>query len=410
MKAHRLRPYCRNSPAKLVNPAPIRTATRRARRRDDTGWRGVSGVSGDYDRVASAVAAFQRAAIDDIFWLPALDAMAQATGANHGQMIGLGAAAAVPFNWVSNVASDALQEFVAIGGGDPRNNPRVKAGLAAGEMEVLAEADFATPEELARTPIYADLFTRHDMPFSLLTRLATTHDVAIGFSTLRSRKQGHASDEQRTMFAAIASHARTAVSMRLALQHRGATLMAGALEAVSAAAFVLDGMGCVAAMTPAAEALLAGPVPRLRLVGGRLMGRTGQEDAVVAPFIARTMASRLEAPPLLATLRNGLDPLVLEAMPVPDMQHGFGFGLRAIIVARAGAPRPRAHAAMQAAFGLTAAEVSIVLMMTEGRSPEEIARERGVSIETVRSQIRALMTKTETRRQSELVALVARYL
>ncbi len=42
-------------------------------------------------------------------------------------------------------------------------------------------------------------------------------------------------------------------------------------------------------------------------------------------------------------------------------------------------------------------------------APDDIATERGVSIETVPSQIRGLMTKTDTRRQSELVALLGRY-
>lgn len=365
---------------------------------------------GQLDRVTDAITAFQRAAMDDAWWLPALDSMARATGANHGQMIGLGAAAAVSFNWVSNVPDEALQEFVAIGGGDPRHNPRVKAGLMAGELQVMTEADFATPDELAATPIYADLFTRYDMPFCTLTQLATSHEVTIGFSTLRSARQGDATVEQKAMFATIAAHARTAVSMRLALQDRGASLMAGALEAVSAAAFVLDGMGFVAAMTPAAERLLSGSAPRLRLLGGRLTGRTAQEDAIVAPFVARAMQNDIGAPPPLVTLRNGNSPLVLEAMAAPDAQHGFGFGLRAIIVARTGAVREGGQLALQAAFGLTPAELAVVVLLSRGLSPEEIARDRGVSIETVRSQIRGLMTKTDTRRQSELVALVTRYL
>lgn len=370
----------------------------------------MSGGLGQLDRVSAAIAAFQRAAMDDAWWLPALDAMAQATGANHGQMIGLGAAAAVPFNWVSNVPEEALGDFVAIGGGDPRNNPRVKAGLATRELQVMTEADFATSDELAATPIYADLFTRYDMPFCTLTRLATSHEVAIGFSTLRSARQGDASADQKAMFATIASHARTAVNMRLALQHRGANLMAGALEAVSAAAFVLDGMGFVAAMTPAAERLLSGPLPRLRLVNGRLTGRTAHEDAIVAPFVARAMVSDIGAPPPLATLRNGLSPLVLEAMAAPDAQHGFGFGLRAIVVARSGAPSESGHMPLQTAFALTPAEVAVAVLLSRGLSPEDVARDRAVSIETVRSQIRGLMNKTDTRRQSELVALVTRYL
>jgi DNA-binding CsgD family transcriptional regulator len=43
-----------------------------------------------------------------------------------------------------------------------------------------------------------------------------------------------------------------------------------------------------------------------------------------------------------------------------------------------------------------------------GRSVEEIASESGVSVETVRSQVRSILAKTNTGRQGELISLVLR--
>jgi pimeloyl-ACP methyl ester carboxylesterase/DNA-binding NarL/FixJ family response regulator len=57
------------------------------------------------------------------------------------------------------------------------------------------------------------------------------------------------------------------------------------------------------------------------------------------------------------------------------------------------------------AFQLTSAEIDIVRSLAEGRSVKAIAIERGRSFETVRSQIRSILAKTETRSQSELIRI-----
>jgi DNA-binding CsgD family transcriptional regulator len=58
-------------------------------------------------------------------------------------------------------------------------------------------------------------------------------------------------------------------------------------------------------------------------------------------------------------------------------------------------------------YGLTPAEARVVAALIAGRSLTEHARECGVSVETVRSHLKRAMAKTETRRQSELVRLIA---
>lgn len=58
------------------------------------------------------------------------------------------------------------------------------------------------------------------------------------------------------------------------------------------------------------------------------------------------------------------------------------------------------------AFGLTGAEVEIVQGITLGLPVREIAAARGRSQETVRTQLRSILSKTETHSQSELVRVV----
>jgi pimeloyl-ACP methyl ester carboxylesterase/DNA-binding CsgD family transcriptional regulator len=63
-------------------------------------------------------------------------------------------------------------------------------------------------------------------------------------------------------------------------------------------------------------------------------------------------------------------------------------------------------ATVQDAFGLTPAEVEIVEGITVGQPIRDIAEARGRSVDTVRTQVRSILQKTETHSQSELVRVV----
>lgn len=60
---------------------------------------------------------------------------------------------------------------------------------------------------------------------------------------------------------------------------------------------------------------------------------------------------------------------------------------------------------LQAAFQLSETEVEVVRALVECQSLRAIAERRGRSVETVRSQVRSIMSKTETHSQSELVRI-----
>ena len=61
---------------------------------------------------------------------------------------------------------------------------------------------------------------------------------------------------------------------------------------------------------------------------------------------------------------------------------------------------------VQEAFGLTLAEVDIVRGISQGLPLKDIASARGRSLETVRTQLRSILAKSETHSQSELVRVV----
>lgn len=63
---------------------------------------------------------------------------------------------------------------------------------------------------------------------------------------------------------------------------------------------------------------------------------------------------------------------------------------------------------LRALHGLTRAEAEIVVALCEGKALEDVSQERGVAMATVRTQMKAIYSKTDCRRQSELVARFAR--
>ena len=64
--------------------------------------------------------------------------------------------------------------------------------------------------------------------------------------------------------------------------------------------------------------------------------------------------------------------------------------------------------ALRQLFRLSAAEVDIAAALVSGGDVEQIAEMRNAKITTVRTQIAAMLLKTRTRRQGELIALFSR--
>lgn len=69
---------------------------------------------------------------------------------------------------------------------------------------------------------------------------------------------------------------------------------------------------------------------------------------------------------------------------------------------------PGLRCRLERLFNLTRTEAELTVRLAHGESPEAIACARGVSVETVRSQLRTVFRKTGTHRQGELVCLVGK--
>jgi DNA-binding CsgD family transcriptional regulator len=78
-----------------------------------------------------------------------------------------------------------------------------------------------------------------------------------------------------------------------------------------------------------------------------------------------------------------------------------------LVVTPLAAPRAPSSEILNGLFDLTPAEARTAQGLVEGKSVEDVALANGLSRETIRSQLKSVLSKTGMRRQSELVGLLA---
>jgi DNA-binding CsgD family transcriptional regulator/PAS domain-containing protein len=354
----------------------------------------------------SIIDTFHAAAIGAQSWEEALRGFADATGSRSAQLTGVGRDGSVLFSILTNIDPPAFHSMFAA---TATINPRVKAASGAPVLKVMAEADFITPEQCRRDRFYQEVARPLDIPFMCFTTLERQDKAFIALGAIRSAREEHITGEQREIFAALAPHVRAAVRTRLALEGQGEAVLTGAMDALSIPVFVCDREGRVRSLTRAAEILVT-TGRGLELKAGRLLGyRPDEEKALHEAIGAAILRRATPGPAVLRTVVvRGRDqntaPLVLDVFPLPCQPYQFSFAPRVLVVARG----PRGSkagrmAVLQATYALTSAETQITEYLAEGRSAEFIAAARGVAVETVRTQIKAIMSKLGVSRQVELV-------
>lgn len=147
----------------------------------------------------------------------------------------------------------------------------------------------------------------------------------------------------------------------------------------------------------------------LRLEGGRLATTESAPTERLRQLLARATDSRGEAAggEIELTSRSG-EALRAVSSPLRAGEHGARSGLSAAVLF-VGAPDHGSEQSphrLRESYGLTHAEARVAGRLAEGQRLSEIARDLGISINTVRGHLKQVFAKTGTHRQAELVRLV----
>jgi DNA-binding CsgD family transcriptional regulator len=176
-------------------------------------------------------------------------------------------------------------------------------------------------------------------------------------------------------------------------------LSEAALDQLPSAIFVVDAMGRPLLMNRQAQALLARQdVLALTRIG--LRPRHGGREQALRGAIAEACQGRGGA---LSLPRPGGPALRLLVSPLEARGEIHAL----LIVDDPAATDPAQEENLRGYYGLSAAEAETAVALARGMTPQDVAASRGVSLNTIRTQIRHALRKTEGRGIPELVALVA---
>lgn len=286
-------------------------------------------------------------------------------------------------------------------------NPRLFLGGKAAAFKRVEGVNFASDEWTRRFPVYGEVCRKYDLGFGILMNLKTTSRDYIGVGVLRNEKQGHGADADGEALMALASHLRDAVTLRRMVEDQGALVACGAMDAIGSAAFLCDAWGRVRKLTPSAEALVECGAP-LVLKAGMLSCRSIESARALTTAIGLAARDPMTPIQTLVLKQEGADPLILDIAALPPLLGAVGFAPRAIVTVRR--PRlPSASAILMTMFGLTQAEADVARALAQGDARETIAQARGVSLGTIRTQLKGIFAKLGVSREAELIARIYQF-
>jgi DNA-binding CsgD family transcriptional regulator len=280
---------------------------------------------------------------------------------------------------------------------------------ARAKMGQIIRDHLMVPERVRKSsPLYNEFYANRDIGWMAGWKVLLGAEPW-GFSLSRSRG-GEFTDADVRDIGRLAPAANRAVTTALALRNMRATGMMDGLAAANTAAVLLDSTGHVRSVTPAAERLFDHDfgVKNGRLTTSDTRGAVGLTK-IAAQAGGKGMLSSADLRTVAIYRQGKTRPIIATPIAVRGVGLDMLPGARVLILLiDLDTNTGDASVSLQRFFGLTPAEAAVAQLLAVGCTTEEISAERGVSRETVRSQIKAVQNKLDVTRQSGVVRLVER--
>jgi DNA-binding CsgD family transcriptional regulator len=275
--------------------------------------------------------------------------------------------------------------------------------LAARHPGFMTEPDLYTAEELERDVVYSELLWPAGLGWCASTEVALPDGRTTFLTVERERARGPVEPGAVARLDALRPHlARTALlSARLAME--GARVVGETLGLIGLPALVFD----AAARVLAANALIeASGAVRWR-ARDRVSLTDRAADALFQQALATLQLDHAAPRSFVVRGTDAVASLVGHVIPIRGSARDV-FGARAgvLVLAPVGSPSVPAVELIRSLFDLTPAEAGVARGLGAGRTLDEVAADRGVSRNTIRTQLSSLLQKTGCRRQAELVSLL----
>lgn len=189
-------------------------------------------------------------------WPEALKHLGDATGSRFAHIAGWISPNRLPMSINWNEPEGMIKRWSELGGADPAVNPIIRVGMKLEVLQTITDAEFVSPEERKKLPIWGDFYEPYDLPHICLTPLWRDRSANLMLAACRTSRAGTIGSDERKAFDIIALRCREAVMLTQAIKNEGTLLLRGALDALSVAAFALNSFGKVVSFSEKAECLL----------------------------------------------------------------------------------------------------------------------------------------------------------
>lgn len=284
------------------------------------------------------------------------------------------------------------------------------------EMPV-AVPDVLSCEEFVRTRFFREWLAPQRLMDGLFSNLEKGATSCALFTAMRHAKQGRVDDRMRRRFELITPHVRRAMLIGKVIDlHRvEAAALADSLDELASAMFIVDSSGRIIHANASAHRLIA-EAHVLSATNGRIGVLDPQANRNLLDIFMAAQAGdaaigkRGVALPLKARTGERYVAHILPLTSGARRKAGISYSATAaMFVRKAALDLPSLPEAIAGAFQLTPAEVRVLFAIVEIGGVPDVAPVLGISDQTVKTHLHRIYEKTATKRQADLVKLVAGY-
>ena len=363
--------------------------------------------------VALIERAFVDAALDPTRWNETMNAVTVATGCVGAVLFDTGNH--LPGLPHSESMRPSLEAYVE-GGWIERD---VRYGVISKLIErgVATDFDIFTPDSISRHPYYQEFLAPHGLQWFAGVKVAAG-DSLWCLSLQRSPGMGPFTPLQLNTLINLSGRLGTACAITRTL---GLGRIDAALEAFDmsrTAAIIFDGNGNVLRLNGAAERIINEPVSDSQFLcrpitvrGNRLCSFDTSASSAFERALAQVILRRETtfADPIRLP-RHGRVPVLAYVTSLASIVFNpLAPGQAVAILIDPEERRSPTQAILQKCFSLTVAESKLAQKLAVGSSLDDIAKECRISYETARNHLKTIFSKTDTHRQSELVAVLSQF-
>jgi DNA-binding CsgD family transcriptional regulator/PAS domain-containing protein len=287
---------------------------------------------------------------------------------------------------------------------------RESAAFEAPTGAILLCQDFVSQEIVARSEFYQDYL----LPLGgrYVGGWMLVNDERLVSSLVLHARKAPFERKKVARWGSMAQHARHAVALSLQLAERmsQAAMLRQAIDNAGFVCVMVDRDSKLMDCSAAAAALLDRGGSLKVGIGGRLatVSETGTKRLRQLVALAATGAG---GGLMRVTNTAGDSFWMIQVAPsgvATDNPFDPRYAGCALVFARQpSGSRPVDEQQIRVALDCTPAEAEVAAALVSGHSPTRISTDRGVSVDTVRTQIRSLLTLASVNRIAELVALLA---